>query len=119
MKFTCNKEELIKGLNIVMRAAYGKYQKSILECIHIQTEEQSLVLDAFDMTTAIKTSVYAEIEEAGETAIPARVLYDIINKFPAGEIRFARKEAAIQIQGANSSAMLSEMDAQQFPPFPA
>lgn len=31
MKFTCNKEELIKGLNIVMRAAYGKYQKSILE----------------------------------------------------------------------------------------
>ncbi len=118
MKFTCNKEELIKGLNIVMRAAYGKYQKSILECIHIKTEEQSLVLDAFDMTTAIKTSVYAEIEEAGETAIPARVLYDIINKFPAGEIRFARKEAAIQIQGANSSAMLSEMDAQQFPPFP-
>lgn len=70
------------------------------------------------MTTAIKTSVYAKIEEAGETAIPARVLYDIINKFPAGEIRFARKEAAIQIQGANSSAMLSEMDAQQFPPFP-
>lgn len=118
MKFICNKEELIKGINIVMRAAYSKYQKSILECIHIKTEEQTLLLDAFDMTTAIKTSVYAQVEEAGETAIPARILYDIVNKFPSGEIVFEREDAAIRISGANSSANLSEMDAQQFPVFP-
>lgn len=118
MKFICNKEELIKGINIVMRAAYSKYQKSILECIHIKTEEQSLIMDAFDMTTAIKTHVYAQVEQQGETAIPARILYDIVNKFPSGEIVFEREDSAIHISGANSSATLSEMDAQQFPAFP-
>ena len=118
MKFICNKEELIKGINIVMRAAYGKYQKSILECIHIKTVDQSLVLDAFDMTTAMKTTVYAQVEQPGETAIPARILYDIVNKFPSGELIFEREEASIRISGANSSAVLSEMDAQQFPAFP-
>ena len=55
MKFTCNKEELVKGINIVIRAAYGKYQKSILECIHIVARDGRLTLDAFDTTTAIKT----------------------------------------------------------------
>ena len=45
MKFTCNKEELVKGINIVIRAAYGKYQKSILECIHIIARDGRLTLD--------------------------------------------------------------------------
>ncbi len=118
MKFICNKEELLKGINIVIRAAYSKYQKSILECIHIKTDNDILFLDTFDMTTAIKTKVNAQIIEHGETAIPSRILSDIINKFPSGEVIFERIENAIKISSANSNALLSEMDAQQFPTFP-
>lgn len=118
MKFTCNKEELIKGINIVIKAAYSKYQKSILECIHIKASDNSIIMDAFDMTTAIKNKIYAEVAEDGETAIPARILFEIVNKMPSGEITFERQENQIQISGLNSTANLSEMDAQQFPSFP-
>ena len=118
MKFTCNKEELLKGIQIVLRAAYGKYQKSILECIHLEAKGNLLYLDTFDMYTAIKTSVYAEIEEEGQTAIPARILGDMISKFPSGEIEFEREDGGIHITGINSDAVLAEMDAEQFPKFP-
>lgn len=118
MKFICNKEDIIKGINIVIRAAYSKYQKSILECIHIKTTRNAVLLDTFDMVTAIRTSVYAEVEREGETAIPARILYDIVVKFPSGEICFEREASSIRITGANSMATLSEMDAAQFPAFP-
>lgn len=118
MKFTCSKEDLLKGIGTVIRTAYGKYQKSILECIHIVTENGLIYLDTFDMYTAIKTSVYAEIDTPGETAIPARILNDMIQKFPAGEITFEREGNSIRISGANSDAVLSEMDASQFPAFP-
>ena len=118
MKFTCNKEELVKGINIVIRAAYGKYQKSILECIHIVAEDGRLTLDTFDTMTAIKTSVYAEVLEPGQTAIPARIFYDIISKFPSGEVHFEREGSTILVKGENSKASLQEMDAEQFPAFP-
>ncbi len=118
MKFICNKEELTKAINIVIRAAYGKYQKSILECIHIVAKDGLLSLDAFDGTTAMKTEVYADVAEAGQTAIPARIFYDIVSKFPSGELAFERDGNTILVKGENSKASLQEMDAEQFPVFP-
>lgn len=118
MKFICNKADFIKGLNIVNRFAYSKYQQSILECIHIKAANNEIVMDAFDMTTAIKTRVSSIIEAEGETAIPARVMLEIVSKMPDGEIIFERQGNYINICGADSSANLSEMDAKQFPVFP-
>ena len=118
MKFRCNKEELLKGISIVSRFAYSKYQQSILECIHIKAEGEYIYMDTFDMTTAIRTKINAEITEEGETAIPARVLNEIVSKISSGEILFERINNTVQITGANASANLSEMDAAQFPVFP-
>ena len=119
MKFICNKEELAKAINIVIRTAYSKYQKSILECIHIVARDGGISLDTFDTTTAMKTTLYADVLESGQTAIPARIFYDIISKFPSGEIHFEREGSTILLTGENSRASLQEMDAEQFPAFPA
>ena len=108
-----------KAINIVIRTAYSKYQKSILECIHIVARDGGISLDTFDTTTAMKTTLYADVLESGQTAIPARIFYDIISKFPSGEIHFEREGSTILLTGENSRASLQEMDAEQFPAFPA
>ena len=97
MKFVCNKEELQKGIGIVIRATYNKFQKSILECIHMKTEDHSLILESFDTVTGIKTKIYADVIQPGESAIPARIFSEIINKFPEGEITFERKGQGISL----------------------
>ncbi|MBQ9941389.1 MAG: DNA polymerase III subunit beta, partial [Christensenellaceae bacterium] len=119
MKFICNRQDLAKGISTVIKATYNKFQRSILECIHICAADQ-VTMDAFDTVTAIRTNIYAQVEEGGETAIPARILQEIVNKMPDGEITIARKSTgSILISGGRSSVTLQEMDAAQFPPFPA
>lgn len=118
MKFVCNKEELQKGIGIVIRATYNKFQKSILECIHMKTEDHSLILESFDTVTGIKTKIYADIIQPGESAIPARIFSEMISKFPEGEITFERKGQGVSISCNNANAVLQEMDAEQFPSFP-
>lgn len=119
MKFTCGKQDLMKAINTVIKATYSRSVKSILECIHLKAEGEEVVLDAFDTVTAIRSRAFATIEQAGETAIPARLLQEIVGKFPDGEITFYRtEEAGICLKTDNASAFLQEMDASQFPAFP-
>lgn len=119
MKFLCNKQELQKGISIVIKATSGKLQKSIFECIHISAQVDKLVLDAFDTVTAIRTELYAQVSENGETAIPARVLQEMVAKLPDEEITFeSAGETGVRISCRNSDVTLQEMDAEQFPEFP-
>lgn len=117
MKFICSKQDLQKSINTVIRATYNKMQKSILECIHLQAEEGRLVLDAFDTVTAIQTSMFAEVEQHGAAAIPARLLAEVVGKMPDGEITFERDEG-VCISCRSSRVRLQEMDENQFPAFP-
>ena len=119
LKFICGKADLQHALNIVAKAAYNKNIKSILECVHIRAEGENVVIDATDSVMAIRTSVYADVEKEGEAAIPARLLVEIISKFPEGDVTIESPEGTgISITAESSSAKLNEMDAEQFPAFP-
>ena len=118
MKFVCNKQELLKGINTVIKATYTKFQKSILECIHI-VAGSTLTLDTFDTVTAIRTNIYSDIEEPGQTCIPARILQEIVSKFPDSEVTFESQEpSGIRLSCRSSAVVLQEMDASEFPAFP-
>lgn len=118
MKFTCNTNELKKAISTAARASSTKGLKTILECILFTTENDSIRLNSFDTITAIETTIYAHIDESGETAIPAKLLSEIISKFPDGETTIERTEKGrIRISGGSASAYLTEMEADQFPAF--
>jgi len=117
MKFTCSRQDLSRAIGAVIKATYGKFQKSILECIHISAGDL-LMVDAFDTVTAIRTQFYGDVEEIGEAAIPARVLQEVVSKFPEEQITLeSRDNGSLLING--SRVMLQGMDAAQFPAFPA
>ena len=118
MKFICNKQELLKSINTVIRASSSNFQKSILECIHMEATENKLILEATDMMIYIKDSIFAEIADPGSFAIPSRLLQEIINKFPEGEVTFERSSMGIEINCRNSNVRLQEMNAEEFPVFP-
>ena len=45
MNFTCGKQDLLKAINIVSKAA-SKLQKTVLECIMFECNENSITLKA-------------------------------------------------------------------------
>lgn len=119
MKFICSKQDITKAIGIVIRATGFNIQKSILECIHIEAKNNCLTVRATDTLLAIKTTIPADVHEEGITAIPSKLLYEIINKFPDDEITFESSgENGIFILCRNSKFQLQEMNADEFPDFP-
>ncbi len=119
MRFTCAKSDLLKAVGTAARAA-AKMQKTILECIYFSCEEGEIILRATDIALSIETRMDAQVEEQGSAAIPAKVLHEMINRFPDSDVSFASVgENTIEMSCLNSKVDLQLMDAEEFPVFPS
>lgn len=86
MKFICKKSELLKGVNIVLKAVPSKTTMSILECILIDTSTGQIKMTANDMELGIETIIDGTIEEKGIIAIDAKIFSEIVRKLPDNDV---------------------------------
>lgn len=82
MKIICTKSELLKGMNISMKAVPSKTTMSILECVLIDASANTIKFTTNDMELGIETIVNGKIVERGIIAIDAKMFNDIIRKLP-------------------------------------
>ena len=61
MKIVCSKNDLLAGVNIVMKAVPSKTSMPILECILINAEDGEIKLTVNDMELGIETKVNGNI----------------------------------------------------------
>ena len=81
MKLTCNRDNLIEGLNIVQKAVPSKSTISILEGILIEVGEE-VRLTGNDNDFGIVYEVPGIIEEIGSIVVNSKTFGDIIRKLP-------------------------------------
>ena len=86
MQIICNKSDLLKGVNIALKAVPVRTTLSILECIIIDANELEITLTSNDMELGIETKVEGEIIEKGKIAIDAKFLSEIVRKHPDSEV---------------------------------
>ena len=82
MKISCQKAELLKGANIVLKAVSSKTTMPILECILIDASAKEIKMIANDMELGIETTIQGNILEKGKIALDAKLLSDLIKKMP-------------------------------------
>ena len=82
MKFVCKKSDLVKGVNIVLKAVPSKTTMSILECILIDASTGQIKMTANDMELGIETVIEGNILEKGIVAIDAKIFSEIVRKLP-------------------------------------
>ena len=92
MKIVCNKSDLLKGVNISLRAVPTRTTMTILECILIDATESEIKLTSNDMELGIETVIEGEIVERGKAALDAKFLSEIIRKLPDSEITIETDE---------------------------
>lgn len=85
MKLTFKKEDIMNGINIVLKAVPSKTTMSILECILIDATDNQIKLTANDMELGIETKVEGTIDSRGKIALDAKLLSEIIRKLSGGE----------------------------------
>lgn len=86
MKIVFQKNSLLNGINIVLKAVPSKTTMPILECILIDASMGEIKLTANDMELGIETKVEGEILIPGRIAIEAKLLSEIIRKLPESDV---------------------------------
>lgn len=86
MKLICSKNELLKSVNISLKAVPSKTTMPILECILIDASASEIKFTTNDMELGIETKVKGIIEEKGIIALDAKIFSDIIRKLPDNNV---------------------------------
>ncbi len=86
MKLICSKQDLLKSVNISLKAVPSKTTMPILECILIDASTSEIKFTSNDMELAIETKVRGIIQEKGIIALNAKIFSDIIRKLPDNDV---------------------------------
>lgn len=86
MKIICSKNDLLKSINISMKAVPSKTTMPILECVLIDASSDIIKFTTNDMELGIETIVNGKVCERGIIAIDAKMFYEIIRKLPDNEV---------------------------------
>jgi DNA polymerase III subunit beta len=137
MKFTCSQSDLNANLSLVSRAVPSRPTHPILGNILLVADAntQTVSLTGFDLSLGIRTTMGAQIEEAGDLTLPAKLLGDIVSRLPQGEITIVTaddeaveggdggnrprgEENLTTIQSASGSFQIRAMAATEYPELP-
>ncbi|MGJ8692911.1 MAG: DNA polymerase III subunit beta [Thalassotalea sp.] len=117
MKFSLNRELLLKPLLLVSGAVERKSTLPILSNVLLEVSGQSLTLTATDLE--LEMVAYSEIENQGDDGkitIPARKLLDICKSLPDGSmLTFESENDTVKISTGRSKYSLSSLPATDFP----
>jgi len=118
MRFTCEKNMLVQGLNIAGRTVAQKSSLSVLEGILCKADDQ-LHLTGYNMETAITYRIDAEITETGTCILPAKLFGDIIRRLPEGPVTVVVDDTyKVSIRSGYASFTISAERAEDYPELP-
>ncbi len=116
MKFTIQRETLLKPLQQVVGVVERRQTLPILGNVLLNTTKKSLKLTATDLEVELQAHATVTITETGDITLPARKLLDICRTLPeAADIDISIKNERAQIRSGKSRFTLATMPADEFP----
>ncbi len=119
MKFICEKEKILKGINSVINGVSNKTTMPILEGILIQTNYNEIKLTSYDLEIGIEFILEANVTQQGSTVVNAIMFSEIIRKLPNVDIQIRINENnLLEIECEGSLYKLATMNPDEFPELP-
>ena len=118
MRFTCEKNMLVAGLNIASRTVSQKSSLSVLEGVLCKAGVD-LTLTGYNMETAITFSIEAEVSDPGTCILPSRLFGDIVRRLPEGPVTVVvDQNFKVSIRAGYASFSISAESAEDYPELP-
>ena len=118
MRFTCEKNMLVAGLNIAGRAVATKSTLSVIEGILCRAGD-GISLTGYNMETGITYQIDAEVSDPGVCILPAKLFGDIIRRLPEGPVTVVVDESyKVSIRAGYASFTISAENAEDYPELP-
>jgi DNA polymerase-3 subunit beta len=120
MKFTCERNILLKEIAIAQEIIASKNVISILSNIYLEAENDNLTIKATDLKVNFETKVPVTVIEPGPATVFGDKFLGILNSTPEGDIEFEQIDTKIKIKTSVKRAnfQLKSMASDKFPEFP-
>jgi DNA polymerase III subunit beta len=120
LKITCPRDELIRQLSIVSRAASTRTTVQVLAGILLRSEAGKLELAATDMEISMRTSLECDVESEGAVVVPGKLLVDLVRLLPAEEVSLEHRqgEGVLEIISGSADYRIHTYNAEDFPRLP-
>ena len=119
MNIICDKTLLSAAIDGVSRAVTPRSTTPALEGILLKAEGFNLTLTGYDMELGIVTTIEANVLEAGDIVLNAKLLNDMVRRMPAGQISISVADnGKTTIQGGVAQFEIQSMPAADFPQLP-
>jgi DNA polymerase-3 subunit beta len=120
MKFNCDKDILLKEINMAQEIVSTKNAMSILSNIYLEAGEDNLVIKATDTKVSFETRLPVTVSEAGATTVLGDKFLGILNSIPEGELEFEQVDTKSTIKPSKKKIkfQLKSISSEKFPEFP-
>lgn len=118
MRFTCEKNMLVTGLNIAGRTVAPKSNLPVIEGILCKAGH-GLSMTGYNMETAITYQIEADVSAPGQCILPAKLFGDIVRRLPEGPVTVVVDEDyKVSIRAGFASFTISAESAEDYPELP-
>lgn len=119
MKFTFDKDSMMKEIAIAQEIIATKNVTSILSNVLFIAEEDTLTIKATDIKVNFETRIPVEVQENGTTTVFCDKFVSILNSLPSGEIEFNQEDTTVIIKPISKKVKftLKSMASDKFPEF--
>ena len=118
MKFTCTKENLLKGLQLVIGITTKPGNLPILSNINIEAEESGVRLISTNLEIGITAYVRAKVSEPGSFTVPAKTMGDFVGLIRQEHIDISLIKNQLLIASGTSSTKIKGVSSEEFPVIP-
>lgn len=121
MRFTCEKQQLLKIINTVQKAVSAKSIMPILECIKIDAyANDRLVITGNNLDLCIEYTDKCDITEGGSIAISSKMFGEIIRRLPdmTVSVKVNEENNVMTIKCGKSEFNIQGLSAPEYPDMP-
>lgn len=113
MLFRVSQKDLRSGIRLASRAIPSRLTMPVLDGVLLEAGQDGLQVTSTDLDVAIWTRIPAAVEESGAAVVPAKLLGEIVDSLPDGEVT-VRLEKGARVVSISCGRSLFEVDT--FPP---
>ena len=108
-------DNLQKTITFLNHAVSLRNQLPILSNFKIEAKDGKLILSATDLEIGIVSSIAANIEEEGQTTVPAKTFFDFISSVGSQKLTLQVQESTLNLKGSRIKASFPTSPPDDFP----
>jgi DNA polymerase-3 subunit beta len=117
MRGTLDQAEFQQAVSLVQGITQSKLSNPVVENVVLRFEGEHAEILATNLSISIRIRIKLEGGEAGEIALPSKLLGQVVRELPQGPVELSLKGQEILIQAGRSKFHLNSLTTEDFPPF--